>query len=84
MGRYLQRLEKVLLETIKVRSNLLSSFVPHRYPHTFIIEDLDLPIWSGLVPLETVTKPVIPDPTMTKDLPVPSYITNYERFKPAK
>jgi uncharacterized protein len=40
-------------------------------------EDYALPIWAGVLPLKwSATKPV-PDSRLAADVPVPSYVTNY-------
>jgi nitroimidazol reductase NimA-like FMN-containing flavoprotein (pyridoxamine 5'-phosphate oxidase superfamily) len=41
--------------------------------------DYSLPIWAGVVPLDTVVKPPIPDEKRKSDLPVPEYLKNYSR-----
>jgi nitroimidazol reductase NimA-like FMN-containing flavoprotein (pyridoxamine 5'-phosphate oxidase superfamily) len=39
--------------------------------------DYDLPIWAGVLPLETHSKPLIPDDRRKKDVPVPAYLNDY-------
>jgi uncharacterized protein len=39
--------------------------------------DYDLPIWAGVLPLETQAKPLIPDDKRKKDIPVPTYLSDY-------
>ena len=40
-------------------------------------EDYALPVWAGVLPLETVAKPLIPDEKRKSDPPVPEYMKNY-------
>lgn len=40
-------------------------------------EDYALPVWAGVLPLETVTKAPIPDEKRKGDPPVPEYLKNY-------
>ena len=42
-------------------------------------EDYALPVWAGVLPLETVAKKPLPDPQRKKDAPVPDYLKNYSR-----
>jgi uncharacterized protein len=42
-------------------------------------EDYALPVWAGVLPLETVAKPPIPDAQRKNDPPVPDYLKNYSR-----
>jgi nitroimidazol reductase NimA-like FMN-containing flavoprotein (pyridoxamine 5'-phosphate oxidase superfamily) len=41
--------------------------------------DYTLPVWAGVLPLETIVKPPIPDAQRKADLPVPEYIRNHTR-----
>jgi uncharacterized protein len=41
--------------------------------------DYELPVWAGVLPLETVAKLPIPDDRCKSDLPVPEYLKNYKR-----
>jgi nitroimidazol reductase NimA-like FMN-containing flavoprotein (pyridoxamine 5'-phosphate oxidase superfamily) len=41
--------------------------------------DYSLPVWAGVLPLETVVKPPIPDAQRKGDPPVPDYLKNYSR-----
>jgi uncharacterized protein len=41
--------------------------------------DYALPVWAGVLPLETVVKEPIPDPQRKIDTPVPEYLRNYSR-----
>ena len=36
--------------------------------------DYALPIWAGVLPLETITSEAIPDPAMTEGIPIPNSI----------
>src|SRR5690606_10045758 len=36
-------------------------------------EDLELPIWSGLIPLQTTRMPPLPD-ELSKNIPVPAHL----------
>ena len=42
-------------------------------------KDLDLPYWSGVIPLHLESDVAIPDPVMKEDRPVPEYAVNYSR-----
>jgi len=41
--------------------------------------DYDLPVWAGVLPLETVPKPPVADPNRKKDPAIPEYLKNYKR-----
>jgi uncharacterized protein len=41
--------------------------------------DYALPVWAGVLPLETVAKEPIPDPQRKSDPPVPQYLKSYSR-----
>jgi hypothetical protein len=42
-------------------------------------EDYALPVWAGVLPLETAAKEPVPDPQRKSDLPIPSYLKGYSR-----
>lgn len=42
-------------------------------------EDMDLPIWAGVVPFRTVFDDPLPDPDLTSDIPPPAYLRPYAR-----
>lgn len=42
-------------------------------------EDCELPVWAGLLPLALTPGVAIPDPHLTRDLPVPGYLAGYRR-----
>ena len=42
-------------------------------------EDYALPVWAGVLPLETSVKEPVPDPQRKSDQPIPSYLKNYSR-----
>jgi uncharacterized protein len=42
-------------------------------------EDYALPVWAGVLPLETSIKEPVPDPQRKRDQPVPPYLKNYSR-----
>lgn len=42
-------------------------------------EDYALPVWAGVLPLETVPKAPLPDARLKPDTPVPAYLKNYSR-----
>ena len=42
-------------------------------------EDYSFPTWAGVIPLEMVPKPPIPDDRCDPKLPVPSYASEYSR-----
>jgi len=41
--------------------------------------DYTLPVWAGVLPLETVAKEPVADPQRKADQPLPTYIQNYSR-----
>jgi len=41
--------------------------------------DYSLPVWAGVLPLETVTKEPVPDAERKNDPPVPDYLKHYRR-----
>jgi uncharacterized protein len=41
--------------------------------------DYTLPVWAGVLPLETVAKTAEPDGLRKSDLPLPEYLKNYSR-----
>jgi len=41
--------------------------------------DYSLPVWAGVLPLETVAKEPVPDSQRKSDRPVPDYLKNYRR-----
>lgn len=41
--------------------------------------DYTLPVWAGVLPIETVAKEPIADPQRKADRPLPGYIKNYSR-----
>jgi len=42
-------------------------------------EDLQWPVWAGILPLSQQPHKPIPDPKMVQDIPVPDYVLNYKR-----
>jgi nitroimidazol reductase NimA-like FMN-containing flavoprotein (pyridoxamine 5'-phosphate oxidase superfamily) len=42
-------------------------------------EDLDLPVWAGVLPLRQASGAPIPDPQLAAELAVPDYIRDYTR-----
>ena len=42
-------------------------------------EDYALPFWAGLLPIEQRFLKAVDDPDLADDIPVPDYITNYQR-----
>ena len=40
-------------------------------------EDYDLPIWAGVVPVETVYGDPVTDPAMRMDVEIPAHVTNF-------
>jgi uncharacterized protein len=42
-------------------------------------EDMDLPMWAGVVPLSVVPAAPIPDPALPRSIPPPAYATTYRR-----
>jgi uncharacterized protein len=42
-------------------------------------EDYALPVWAGVMPLETVMKALVPDTLRRNDPPIPGYLKNYSR-----
>lgn len=41
-------------------------------------KDLDLPYWTGVIPLRLTADTAIPDPLMTDGRDIPDYVTNYD------
>jgi uncharacterized protein len=41
--------------------------------------DYALPVWAGVLPLETVAKTPLPDAQRKNDPPIPEYLKNYKR-----
>jgi nitroimidazol reductase NimA-like FMN-containing flavoprotein (pyridoxamine 5'-phosphate oxidase superfamily) len=41
-------------------------------------KDLDLPYWTGVIPLRLAADKAIPDPLMTDGRNIPDYVTNYD------
>jgi hypothetical protein len=41
--------------------------------------DYALPVWAGVLPLETVAKAPLPDARLKSDTPLPAYLKNYSR-----
>jgi nitroimidazol reductase NimA-like FMN-containing flavoprotein (pyridoxamine 5'-phosphate oxidase superfamily) len=41
--------------------------------------DYALPVWAGVLPLETVAQPPQPDARLKSDTPLPAYLKNYTR-----
>jgi nitroimidazol reductase NimA-like FMN-containing flavoprotein (pyridoxamine 5'-phosphate oxidase superfamily) len=41
--------------------------------------DYALPVWAGVLPLETVAQPPQPDARLKSDTPLPPYLKNYSR-----
>jgi hypothetical protein len=46
-------------------------------------DDMDLPVWAGVVPLSQVAGAPVADPAMPTGLPVPAYASGYRRGGPA-
>jgi hypothetical protein len=42
-------------------------------------EDMDLPVWAGVIPVTTAYGVPIPDDDLAGDPPVPPYVTTYAR-----
>ena len=42
-------------------------------------EDYALPVWAGVLPLETVAKAPVPDARLKSETPLPTYLKNYSR-----
>ena len=42
-------------------------------------EDYDLPIWAGVIPLSVTSGEPIDDPLQRVDVPIPPYVSRYER-----
>jgi hypothetical protein len=41
--------------------------------------DYALPVWAGVLPLETVAQPPQPDPRLKSETPLPTYLKDYSR-----
>lgn len=48
-------------------------------PPTDEVEDLELPIWAGQIPLHTVAGTPIPDPGVPEDIDAPASVSHYAR-----
>jgi uncharacterized protein len=46
-------------------------------------EDYALPVWSGVLPLALVPGDPVPDARLDPAVPVPSYVSGWERSRPA-
>lgn len=44
-------------------------------------EDLDYPVWAGVLPLPVVPQPASTDPKQTAGYPVPDYVRDYQRAR---
>lgn len=44
-------------------------------------EDYQIPVWAGVLPLQVVPQPPIPDPARTIDPAPPDYVTLYDRAR---
>jgi nitroimidazol reductase NimA-like FMN-containing flavoprotein (pyridoxamine 5'-phosphate oxidase superfamily) len=42
-------------------------------------EDMDFPVWAGILPLALHTGAPVPDEQSKQELPVPDHVTNYRR-----
>ncbi len=42
-------------------------------------EDYALPVWAGVLPLQTVAQPPVPDANRKGDRPIPEYLKNYSK-----
>ena len=42
-------------------------------------EDMDLPVWAGVLPIRTIPGEPEPDPHLPDGLEVPGYVTDYQR-----
>ena len=47
-------------------------------------EDMDLPVWAGVVPLELVAREPIAEDDLRPEVPTPDYATNYSRTDVAR
>lgn len=45
-------------------------------------EDMELPVWAGVLPLHLSTGEAVPDPQLKGGIEVPQYIRNYKRPQP--
>ena len=41
------------------------------------IEDMDFPVWAGIVPLQQVALTPEPDSKLNKEIPTPKHVTDY-------
>ncbi len=44
-------------------------------------EDMSLPFWAGVLPLQLVPHAPIPDPKLSSDIPVPDHVAHYSRTR---
>ena len=42
-------------------------------------EDYALPVWAGVLPLQEMALPPVPDERLAPDIAAPGYVTNYSR-----
>ncbi len=42
-------------------------------------EDMDLPVWAGIIPVTTAYGAPVPDDDLAGDPPVPAYASGYRR-----
>jgi hypothetical protein len=45
-------------------------------------EDYELPVWAGVVPLQSVWGPPVPDERLPKSIPIPARVERYDRPLP--
>jgi hypothetical protein len=43
-------------------------------------EDMNLPIWAGIVPLKLIQEKAIPEPSLDPRLKIPVSIEEYDKF----
>jgi len=58
----------IIEASVKVRSG----------PPKDAARDLDLPYWTGVIPLQLTAGETIPDPVMAEGRDIPDYVTNYD------
>ena len=44
-------------------------------------EDMSLPFWAGVLPLELVPRTPLPDPKLPSDIAIPDHVANYSRTR---
>ena len=76
--RPINRKELAATTVIKFELNEVSAKI-RSGPPVDDMEDYDLPIWAGELPLGMKTGKPVTDPDMRMEVPVPAYVKRYKR-----